>query len=202
MRGAFEIDAEKYLRSLLGDALPLPGEPAARRPIYQSPRTLDPVLAGELLRAVQTEIGVASGCSLAEIDRNVTAALPLYLPFFRQYAPIREESLADQYFFDISVYLSYLIAEARVPTSEGRVALRERVGDAVLNWLRRRKLVALAQQPSTADAADRALAAAAGLGAILAAYQKLGLVDSFSFDDEDLRDAAYLSSLFDEVSGI
>ena len=198
MRGAFELDAEKYLRSLLGDRLPLPGETAARRPIYRSPRTLDPILAGEPLRTVQTEIGSASGCSLAEIERNVTAALPLYLPFFRQYAPIREESLADQYFFDISVYLSYLIAEGRVPSSEARIALRERVGDAILGWLMRRRLVAL-NRPQSKSAADRALAAASGLRAILAAYEKLGLVDSFSFDDEDLRDAAYLSSLFDEV---
>lgn len=196
MRGAFELDAEMYLRNLVGIASPLTGE--ARRPIYASPRRLDPQLSGELLRMVQGEIGAAAGCSVVEVERNVSAALPLYLPFFRQYAPLREETLADQYFFDICVYLSYLFAETRVPASEARVALRNRVGEAVLSWLRRRRLVAL-PRPSAPSLTDAAAAAATGVGAILSAYLKLGLVGSFSFDDEDLRDETYLRSIFDEV---
>lgn len=188
-RGAFEMDAEFYLRNLVGGIGG--GGTEARRPIYRSPRVMDGAAAARVLGIAQEEIAALAHVSVATLRANVSAQLPLYLPFFRQFAPIVSESLSDQYFFDLSAYLSYLQAQTLIPDSETRLLLRNRVGDRVLDWL-----VEGGSVPRPSLGRRDAAVAAEGLKAILRAFEKTGLVGSFAFDAEDMLDAAYTEDLF------
>lgn len=180
------MDVEYYLRNLLGTT----ASPDARRAIYKSPRRIDPEIAADLLDIVTKEVSVGANVPVAVVQANATAMLPLFLPFFRQYAPLREENLSDQYYFDVCVYMRYLIAEARIPESMDRLRLRDRVGDAVLALLQRKRGLRLPGRtrdlPATADA----------MRDTLQCLQRAGVIESFAFDDEDMRDREYAASLF------
>jgi hypothetical protein len=193
-RGAFELDAEMYLRNLLDASTSRISESKARRPIYNSPRALNPTYAEDVLDILRKRISSAGKIPIEMIQGNVTAQLPLYLPFFRLYAPIRRESLDDQYFFDINIYLLYLIAESVIPDSESRILLRERIGDDMLSWMSKKRLLEI---PKPRGGIPEV---ALGIGRILETFKGIRFIESFTFDAEDMLDVEYVSGLFEDVS--
>jgi hypothetical protein len=149
---------------------------------------------------VQRDISTVARIPVGDVEVSVSKQLPVYLPTFKQYAPIRSETFQDQYFFDITIYLSYLFAQTSIPTSEARVYLRERVGQDILSTLKQRKLVTLPTRSSPSTAAAEMSKAASGISSILTAFKSTGLIESFRFDAEDMLDMDYVDSLFIDVS--
>ena len=120
-QGAFEMDVELYVKNLVGGNKGRPN--SGRRTPLPTPRRLDTKFAMQLLEAVDAKIGQISGIEEKEIEKRVKELLPLTLQYFREFVPVGREDLSDQYYFDIVVFLHYLVAKEAIPGSkEVRVA--------------------------------------------------------------------------------
>jgi hypothetical protein len=143
-QGAFEMDVEYYLKTVASRAQ---GKPDAvinaktAKPAFASARVLNKELANNVVTVVREEISRITGISAPEVETKVNAQKLLYLPYFKEFVPIRVEDVSDQYYFDITLYVSYLVAAQLIPKSTDRVVLRKAVGDRVLELLMQKGLI-------------------------------------------------------------
>lgn len=143
-QGAFEMDVEYYLKTVASRAQ---GKPDAvinaktAKPAFASARALNKELANNVVTVVREEISRITGISAPEIETKVNAQKLLYLPYFKEFVPIRVEDVSDQYYFDITLYVSYLVAAQLIQKSTDRVILRKAVGNRVLDLLMRSGLM-------------------------------------------------------------
>lgn len=137
-QGAFEMDVEYYLKTVASRAQ---GKPDAvinaktAKPAFASARVLNRELANNVVTVVREEISRITGISAAEVETKVNAQKLLYIPYFKEFVPVRVEDVSDQYYFDITLYVSYLVAAQLIQKSTDRVILRKAVGNRVLDLL-------------------------------------------------------------------
>ena len=149
-QGAFEMDVEYYLKTVASRAQ---GKPDAvinaktAKPAFASARVLNKELANDVVTAVHEEISRIAGVSVPEIVTKVNAQKLLYVPYFKEFVPIRAEDFSDQYFFDITLYVSYLVAAQLIQKSTDRVILRKAVGNRVLDLLMQKGLIGSSTSP-------------------------------------------------------
>ena len=143
-QGAFEMDVEYYLKTVASRAQGKPDatiDAKTAKPAFASARVVNKDLATGVMAIVIEEISRISKVSIPDVTTKVNAQLALYLPYFKEFVPIRSETLADQYYFDITLYASYLIAAQLIPKSTDRVILRKAVGDSILDLFIEKKMI-------------------------------------------------------------
>lgn len=172
--GAFEMDAEFYLRNLLSTQKET--KALQRGPIFPSPRTINARVADEVLGIMKK----AAGGNISE--SQVMQGLSAKIGAFREFAPIKVEDTSDQYYFDLEMYVLYRIIAKLLPESAQRVAFRARVGDGVLD-----SIIARHRLPLSGKQAELAQ----GIDLILKDFQSSGMVLSYQFDSEDFGDEVY-----------
>jgi hypothetical protein len=156
-QGAFEMDLEYYLKTVASRAQ---GKPDAvinaktNKPAFASARSINKDLASAVIDVIHTEMSRIAKTSVVTIKSKVDSMMLLYLPYFKEYVPIKTEDLSDQYYFDITLYVSYLLAAQLIPKSTDRVVLRKAVGDGILDLLTQKKLFASGQSPKGLSAPD------------------------------------------------
>lgn len=201
-KGAFEMDVEYYVLDLLGANPYDKKKTFQNRPIYKSPRQVDATFASEIIAIVSDQICALGGISPQELARAVETSLPFMIKYFKTFAPITKEDVSDQYYLDMLLYIYYLEGGKIITESERRVELRNRVGDAVLQLLR--KKYGLSDLPSVMPrdlngAAAGVKSLADGVSQILAEFARKGIVAGYSFDADDVSDEQYALSSFSEV---
>lgn len=136
----------------------------------------------------------AAGGSPAIQDSDVAREMQSRLSYFKQVAPIKVEDSSDQYFFDIELYALYQLVAQRLPTSEQRVAFRERVGDGILASILTRRPLPLGAGGGKMRQAD----IARGIEEILLDFETSGLIKAFVFDAEDFGDERFAQESFEQ----
>jgi len=187
-QGAFEQDVELYLQNIINGNSGK--QNAGRKTPLPSPRKLDLLFAGRLLDAVDSRICEISGSDSTEIKSFVRDNLPTYLNKFKEFAPIAADTLSDQYYFDLSLFLHYLFAKNAISDSKSRVLLRERVADDILRLL----------DLDTPPKSNQYTELGSGIKTILDKLCGVGLIESYSVDLEDLMDIEYLQQTFSKAS--
>jgi hypothetical protein len=160
------------------------------------------------VKAVHDQISKYSGIPLKDVADKVSNAVPTYIPKFTEYVPIKSRDLSDQYYFDITLYVTYLVAAELIPDSVSRIPLRKGVGLAVYNVLKDRNLIQLPSPPvkatgtsaSAGEAAENMAALSDGVSRILNAFTASGILSSYEFDAEDLADYTFAKASFSDVS--
>lgn len=193
-KGAFEMDAEYYISNIFSKNK---GEAAktgdGRRPIYKTPRKLDTDSANQIYSKLIDLVRANSAGKGEELEEKVAALRQSKLGYFKSFAPIVTETLTDQYFFDISLWAMYQIAQGVIPTSEKRVKFRTQVGEAVYSSIRPiRKstpTVPIAFPAPIKEAIDDVVATLQGL-------KRAKLIASYSFDSEDASDEQFARETF------
>ena len=148
-QGAFEMDVEYYLKTVASRAQ---GKPDAvinsktNKPAFASPRLINRDLATSIVEAIQLEISRIAKAPVGDIATKVDSQMLLYLPYFKAFVPMKAENLSDQYYFDVTLYVTYLVAAQLIPKSTNRVILRTSVGDRILNMLTEKKLLGLTSE--------------------------------------------------------
>lgn len=143
-QGAFEMDVEYYLKTVASRAQGKPDatiDAKTAKPAFASARVINKDLADGVAAIVVEEISRLCKTPVTEINAKIGAQLALYLPYFKEFVPIKTENNSDQYYFDITLYASYLVAAQFIPKSTDRVILRKAVGDGVLDLLMKKKLI-------------------------------------------------------------
>lgn len=126
-KGAFEMDAEFYMKDLL-DAIGLKGSQTSgtqngfqKKPIYKSPRTLDRKFASNIVNIIASSVAQLSKTTqVADLIAAVIKRTDSALLSFKTFAPITAVDITDQYYFDMLLYLYYIEAGNLLPTSEER----------------------------------------------------------------------------------
>ena len=191
------MDVELYIKNLAegnkgktntGKRTPLP-----------SPRKIDEKFATNLLDLVDQSIIKLSDATKADIDKSVNERLPSTLDYFREFVPLTNEKLSDQYYFDIVAFLHYLYAKEVIPTSEERIKLREMVADGIIKMLEVDN--GLPNRVTKDIGGSNTAGLTEGIKYILNKSIQVGLIESYSFDNnriEDLEDQEYVKSTFKE----
>ena len=143
-QGAFEMDVEYYLKTVASRAQGKPDatiDAKTAKPAFASARVIDKNFATSIGDIVIAEISRVTKLPVSVISMKVNAQLQLYLPYFKEFVPITSETFSDQYYFDITLYASYIVAAQLIPKSTDRVILRKNVGDSILDLLIKKNLV-------------------------------------------------------------
>jgi hypothetical protein len=185
VKGAFEMDMDFYIDGLLGKK-----PPPIRKALRPSPRTLDRSYASRILDIVQSNIVSQSESSRKALQELVESKVPGLLPYFMTFAPVSKEDISDQYYFDITMYATYLEAAKLIPKSEQRVMLRDSIGNDLIASL---DMAKPSPEKSTIDIAN-------GYQEMLKKFVDVGIISSYDFDDEDLRDLDYVEKTLGAVS--
>mmetsp|Transcript_3288 Transcript_3288/g.3451 ORF Transcript_3288/g.3451 Transcript_3288/m.3451 type:complete len:379 (+) Transcript_3288:91-1227(+) len=209
-QGAFEMDLEYYLKTVASRAQ---GKPDATinaktaKPAFASARVINKDLASDVVTVVYQQIGRLANLPSSSIKTKVDAQMVLFLPYFKEFVPIRKEDYSDQYYFDITLYVSYLIAAILIPKSTDRVILRKAVGDDILGLLISKKLVAssldvksklIDSTTSAVISAEKMTLFARGVKEIVSAFKKANFITDFKMDEEDIADKIFAESSFVE----
>eukprot|EP01031_Cornospumella_fuschlensis_P030697 gene30695-37093_t len=189
------MDAEIYIRNLLG--LRQSSQSVFKSlGSFGSPRALDKPFVSTIIELVYAELSKIADVPMSTLKKAVEDKTPYYTKYFMTFAPITQQDVSDQYYFDMLLYLIYLESAAYLKTSEARVAFRERIGSAILQWLMRSSFVSL---PASSEKSSASLAL--GIRQLLSTYKNKGLIADFIFDDEDLLDEeAVRQSLSSQMS--
>lgn len=213
-KGAFEMDAEFYIKDLL-EAVGLKGSKTTgveskfmKKPIYQSPRVLDKSFASNIVQVLVETISAQANRRPADVIDAVNAQIENTLTSFRSFVPLSTADLSDQYYMDMLLYLYYLEAGKLIPDSEGRVQLRNRIGEGILRLVYR--IYQLPRPPKAPQQSDekalneifssRLEDVSRGISDILKAFKDSGMIKDFVFDVEDLADLEYARTSFNEVT--
>ena len=207
IKGAFELDAEYYLKALVGKKDDSGKLVSKSFPVYVSPRSLDPVFTSCVLSIVLKSMETIGGVTQDTIVERVQQDIPYSLKYFKLFAPISNENIADQYYFDMLIYLYYREAGKVIAKSEQRVELRDLVGDNLLKFIlqdNRDIPTSLSTNRNyEVDKLERYSKGTAmlseGFKRILDVYNSSRLIAGYEFSDEDLLDAEYTKQTFAEV---
>lgn len=232
VKGAFEMDLEFYLRNIFNGKPSDDAQTFKNRPIYKSPRTMNKVFAMRVLDVVIQQI-VATGnnhetnnkrlvynkqIAISNLTSIVDSKVPYMLNYFRTFAPITTLDLSDQYYFDMIMYLYYLEAASRIPSSEERVGLRSRVGQEILRLLVDQyglynnssgditlpvydnSSSSSRKQDSISVAANSLSKLSTMITAVLDRFKTNGIILDYEFQADDLDDVPYAISSFQDVS--
>jgi hypothetical protein len=205
VKGAAELDAEFYLRGLLGQ----PSAPAVEAAPVAKARRLDPAFVDRSLYAVETTLAASLSMTPGEL-RTLAASRRrgLLLEYNKVlssgafgtdgygYADVGENpggSDSNQYSFDIAL-LSYFtcLANARLSPQESEDA-RLRLGAALLLALPVPSLPSAAARAQLGDV-PRCSELVRGMRGILASLRDAGYIASFSIEDSDVDDALWQQS--------
>ena len=206
MQGAAEMDAEFYLKGLLG----LPTAPAAKSVPLAPPRELNQAFVASTLRALEGAIAPALNATSGAALREAAAARrkALQLEYSRVlyngafggggYDALDESGSRSggdtlQYGFDLTL-LSYwtLLADARLPRATTS-AVSQQLGDSLLEALAPPALRAPPppQTPAANAKAESLSSLLGGVRLLLDALKAAGYVGSWSLDDSDADDALW-----------
>lgn len=145
-QGAFEMDLEYYLKTVTNRAKGIPdsvtiNSAKTNKPMLSSPRSINKDLATDVIDIIHQEISNVSNSPISIVIDKVKAQTLLFLPYFKEFVPIKHQDYSDQYYFDITLYVSYIVAAQLIPKSTDRVILRKAVGDNILALMINKKLV-------------------------------------------------------------
>eukprot|EP01031_Cornospumella_fuschlensis_P027538 gene27538-33262_t len=188
------MDAEIYIRNLLG--LRQSSESVFKSlGSFGSPRALDKPFVSTIIELVYAELSKIANVPISTLKKAVEDKTPYYTKYFMTFAPITQQDVSDQYYFDMLLYLIYLESTTYLKSSEARVAFRERIGSAILQWLVSSSLIIPASSKKSS------VGLALGIRQLLSTYKNKGLIADFIFDDEDLIDEeAVRQSLSSQMS--
>lgn len=201
-RGAFEMDADFYFQNLFGVRKGKDPSFLKNGVIFPTPRRLDPVFASNIATIVFEELSRATNVQIEIFRNNVYGKVPYYLKYFCTFAPIVSESLDDQYYFDMIMYIAYLEAGRIVKQSEERVKLRQRIGDRILEYVSSSgEFVAPTATPNSTKAALAAnlVNKRGNIKLLLNIFVAAKFISGYKYDDEPLDDIPYVLSSFNEV---
>lgn len=223
VKGAFEMDAEYYIKDLFnGNPNKLSEElKAAKKPLaYKPPRQLDSVFANEILHIIrETVVEFANsnsfktntdykGLSIDVLNKIIAEKNPYYVKYYRTIAPLQTEAITDQYYFDMTMYLLYLELSNILPKSEDRVKFRECVGSRILDLLQSKYSLPKCDriQAISGGSIDYSLYShklnelAGNIKSILQIFFQKGLILGYKFDEEEnLMDDPYAVDTFKQV---
>ena len=201
-KGAFELDAEYYVRNLLGNQ-----KLDKDQVIFPSPRSVDDKISSNLVNIVKNEISTFTKISSEKLSMEVAEMLPIYLNYFRKFVPISNLSLTDQYYLDIVLYILFLIVQKEIIDPINRYKFSQSLGENSMNYIVNSgyitmKLINNDNNNNKSELAlyNKSQQLAKDIKSILDFYQEYGLISSYSFDDENLLDMEYLLSSLDSVS--
>ena len=199
-RGAAELDAEFYARSLL--RLP-PSPPVAAAP-PPPPRPLDEPLAAALLESAAAAVAESLGVEIDAVTQRAAALRPsLAVEYERTLSggafggasgyeasssTTRATRIRDQFDFDLALLAIFSQLSSARPTAERAAAARAALGDRLLAQLAPRCVPPL---PAACRAGAPLSELCGGLRRLLAALQSAGYLASYKLDDTDVDDALW-----------
>lgn len=192
-RGAAEMDAEVYLRSLFGQK---PSQIFPKQ-LFTSPRTLNKDFTETILNTLLSTASELTEKSVSFIKEKVESNLPYSLKYFQTFLPIRATSLDDQYYLDVYLYNCYLEIGKLLPRSEDRVNFQRLVGRRLLHAIYSDYLHDTPSErlPSISSQVDM------GLRRILNVFNETRLIGRYKLNDAVLLDEEELNSFAtDEVN--
>jgi hypothetical protein len=216
-KGAFEMDAEYYLKNIFGTSNNKKPAIFNSNPIYVSPRKLNATFSSLILQEIRRSIIDEGSVSLEYLENMVNKDLPFAIKYFKLFVPIRDEDISDQYYFDMILYLYYLEAGKILPTSIERVKLRTLVGANLLNLFLReyreengfnevinsiKNVKSLPNNKNISDRLNYGVSAIKsfdiGIKSILDKYKLNGMLDGYIFENEDLTDVELIQANFQD----
>ena len=160
VKGAAEYDLEYYLRDLVKGNNKEGNLPVSSAPPSPPPRTLSPFMKLILDDQCTAQSDTCTSIAINELSKLIPSTSPTdistsiiefrskVMPSFYARAQWSEESILDQYYFDVTSYALYRIAAEKIPSD---YALRNQwirnVGRAIYDELIRQKHV-ISPQPS------------------------------------------------------
>ena len=193
-KGAFEMDAEYYLRNLRGGGKGSSGgsgEAPKGNVFLPTPRKIDAVFAEGVVQSAIALLG--PGFNRQRLTETVAAKLPA----FRKTAPIVVENFSDQYYFDVVLYCVYEQAKELLPSSQQRVAFRSSLGSQILSLVLARPGAAKSIPiPTTTTTTLPQEQIATGVAGILGVLQDCGQIKGYVFDADDFGDADFAARSF------
>lgn len=208
VKGAFELDAEYYFNALIGKSSKDISKIVSSEKVFVSPRKMNLEFVTEVSDCVLNAVESQCGIPQEEFLKKVKDTVPYSLKYFQLLAPIASETLDDQYYFDMILYLYYLEAGKILTKSEERVNLRRIVGDNILKIAQSKYAVLNPITPVTIDSTEHMLSIKSnnvvilcnGIKQILDLFSRTKVINGYTFDDENLTDLPYVKrSLSDGV---
>ncbi|CAM9405367.1 unnamed protein product, partial [Phaeothamnion confervicola] len=184
--GAAELDAQYYLKSLFGSNQPWPAEP----PVAAPARRLDPATASALLDIAARRTASAAGMPMAVFEPLIVKVRAAVEPAFQRKAAFPDDP-ADQYCFDMLSYATYKAAAEVLPDTRKRAGLVRMIGEDALEVFapgigreggREQQAVPVVNVKAAGSSGPAA--AAAGVTALLRRMQAVGLIGSFTWNEE------------------
>lgn len=209
-RGAFEMDMDYYLQNVLNGNQ---GKSSSdRRTFFASGRVIDNDTSKEIVRIIEEEtvklLRRLQGQVPADVAqaKNAFASVPdkvqKLLPEFKQFVPITQDNLQDNYYLDIYLLILYREIANLLPLSEQRVSLRRNVGEAMLSWVRKQKDISPPPLPpllaSKNGSAANVSSLAQGIQLLLSCFVNLKLIGAYKFDIDDFADEESATFSFQE----
>jgi hypothetical protein len=192
-RGAFEMDLDYYLKNIIGKP-----EPSLRRAVYKSPRTLSRPTAEAVFNIAADEISSQCNTPKVQILSSSFDILARNIKRFKEFLPIKNEILDDQYYFDVNMYSLYTAATMLLKESQDRVTLRSSVGSRIYRDVVEKEIVSSLQPVMKADHTSiRNLMK--NIGFILKVFQSKGFISGYILDEEDASDEIYAKESFAQV---
>jgi len=200
VKGAFELDAEYYIKNLLK----LDGEKGAPFPDkIGAGRDIDPIFSRAVVAIVEECIASTAHCSIEEIRRRTQEQLNiLYLPYFANFVSLKNgQTFSDSNFLGIYLFTLYKVAETLIPQSPNRVKLQAAIGSAILNQIEEVIKIPPSIPGSKKEIqAEWGRSVADSLTEVLTYFQSVGSIKSFKFDTEDLLDSIFSVSTWEAGS--
>ena len=196
-RGAFEMDADYYLKELIGQGT----NDKIQRTVFPSPRSINQNFAALLIEILLQEASFLSKLSEQTIQQQVSFLIPSSIKYFQTFLPIKKLNWSDQYYFDIYLYNLYVVIAKLLPRSEDRVNLQEQFGRKVLHRI---FIDDLLQSPTTLNqlkdtSLDKIYQT---LKDLLEFFRKTGMIGSYQLEADKLQDQEELQSFFHDPVGI
>ena len=209
VKGAFELDAEYYLKSLIQ-----PNEKTNKKIIaesnvkYSSPRTLDIDFANDINNCILDAIELSCKINRKTFLKNVEDNLSYSIKYFKTFCRMDTETLSDQHYFDMILYLYYLEAGKFLQTSETRVSLRKTVGDNILRRLQTKYQIitpnsinsessqTFTQNEKIKIKSENLFKLGKGINQILSIFKSKSIIRNYIFDDENFTDLTYIHQSF------
>lgn len=204
-RGAFEMDAEFYFQNLLGQRKTKGNSLFKSGAVFPSPRKLDGEFSAAVFSIILNELAASMHVPASDLLQEVNSKAQYGIKVFQTFAPIEDTSLRDQYYFDMLLYIAYNEAGRVVSSSADRVALRERIGDRIFEYITKLTTVGEADFKHRSDTgidvkrqAELLYIGRKGITQLLEVFQEKKFIGGYKFDEEALDDEYYILQSFQE----
>jgi len=198
VKGAAEYDLEFYMRDLVKGNKKEGNLPASSRPtsLTRPPRTIAPFVQSILNDALDDKciairtLSSITGVSSSDISREIQIMREKVSPSFNANNPWKNESVSDEYYFDVTSYALYRVAANLMPGPntmdyQKRNDWVELLGREIYDELKRQNLVQVPSPKNKKSASLTLTDTVPLLQQILSTFSNTNLIESYRLGDKN-----------------